>query len=518
MSIKKLLFVTGIVNVLALAIVLAFFVNYVTVTNNQLDKLINVEQALLLNLNEMYAQGLQTGQATRNIILNPQDESAKKNDTKANEDFLKANEEAINLASGPLKQELEKIKTLWEEDHKLKVEAQQLALSGKKDEAIALLLKVETPKWRELKDILLKKTEEQKNLFKNHLEQHKKNGKKQSVLIGIIILISIFLSVLMMTVTIRKIAQPLIDLTAKVEQLTKGDLSVTIDYNSQDEVGILAHNMNMMVQSFNNVVKQIKEKSSLLSKESDNLSATSEEMATSSQEVAKAMQQVAAGASTQAQDLANIAALTENTAAKANVGKEEMNNLVKSIQQIKSSFELVVEKVKTLASSIMNISNVTNAITEISDQTNLLALNAAIEAARAGEAGKGFAVVAEEVRKLAEKSKSSTDEITKIILSVQSDANEVIKTSDNVDDFIKEQVKAVEASVGAFGDILQAVDEIANSIQQISAVTEENSASAEEVAATSEQLSASSEELAAIAQNLTLIATNLENTMNQFKV
>ncbi|NYE58830.1 methyl-accepting chemotaxis protein [Carboxydothermus ferrireducens] len=330
--------------------------------------------------------------------------------------------------------------------------------------------------------------------------------------------INLLILVLIWILSQRKISKPLSDLTEKVEQVASGNLRVTIVYNSKDEIGVLASSINTMIQSLSQIINHVKEKSNILVKESEGLSSTSENMAASSQEVAKAMQQVSAGASTQSQDLANIAALTEDTATKANSGKEEMDNLVKSIQQIKSSFELVVEKVKILASSIMNISSVANTITEISDQTNLLALNAAIEAARAGEAGKGFAVVAEEVRKLAEKSKSSTDEITKIIFSVQNDANEVIKTSENVDNFIKEQVKAVEASVMAFGDILQAVDEIAEKIQQISAVTEENSAASEEVAATSEELSASSEELAAVAQNLSLIANELENAINQFKI
>lgn len=518
MSIKKLLFIAGAVNAIVLAIIFAFFVNYVIGTTNELNRMVNVDQTLLLNLNEMYAQGLQTGQATRNIILNPKDEIPKENYMVAHEEFIKANEEVIKLSSGKMHEELKKVKALWEEDHKLKTEVQELAISGKKEEAIALLNQQETPKWREVRSALLGMMKEQKSIFKNRLEQHEKNGKIQSIFMGVIILISLVLSVLMMVITMKKVAKPLVDLTNKVERITDGDISVTIDYNSKDEIGILARSMNSMVQSLSKVINQIKEKSNILTKESESLSATSEEMATSSQEVAKTMQQVAAGASSQSQDLANVATLTENTANKASIGKEEMDKLVQSIQQIKTSFELVIEKVKNLASSVMNISNVSNVITAISDQTNLLALNAAIEAARAGEAGRGFAVVAEEVRKLAEESKKSTDEITKIVLLIQNDANEVIKTSDKVDEFIKEQVSTVEASVLAFGDILTAVDEIAEKIQQVSAVTEENSAASEEVAATSEELSASSEELAAIAQNLSLIATDLENTINQFKV
>ncbi|WP_206155663.1 methyl-accepting chemotaxis protein [Caldanaerobacter subterraneus] len=161
------------------------------------------------------------------------------------------------------------------------------------------------------------------------------------------------------------------------------------------------------------------------------------------------MQEVAEGATAQANDLQDIVGLihgltrnienvykelqnvkneTDNTADRANNGKKEMDKLVKSINEIRNAFEIVISKINNLTKSVKEISNITNVITSISEQTNLLALNATIEAARAGgEAGRGFAVVAEEVRKLAEESKKSTNKIIELISSIQVDTEEGIK-------------------------------------------------------------------------------------------
>ncbi|MDQ0286032.1 methyl-accepting chemotaxis protein [Desulfofundulus luciae] len=289
-----------------------------------------------------------------------------------------------------------------------------------------------------------------------------------------------------------------------------------------------------------------------LAKNSETLSAASEEIASSSGEVARAIQQVAAGASDQAGHLQEIVKLmeditssldkvytelghvktnSEQTSRLADVGKKELDILVASIKNVRESFQLVAERLKGLSGSVDQISEILEVINAITDQTNLLALNAAIEAARAGDAGRGFAVVAEEVRKLAEESRASSNKIRVLLDTITSATGEVVNTSEEVSKQVADQLEKVENTVKSFDDILDSVaaitpmieetylqmdntvkakDIVLERVQNASAVSEETSASAEEIAATAEELSASTQEIASAAQEVLAVAKRLE--------
>lgn len=288
-----------------------------------------------------------------------------------------------------------------------------------------------------------------------------------------------------------------------------------------------------------------------LAKSSETLSAASEEIASSSGEVARAIQQVAAGASDQASHLQEIVRLMgditsslervytelghvktsgEETSRLADVGKKELDILVASINEVRESFQVVAERLRGLSGSVGQISEILEVINAITDQTNLLALNAAIEAARAGDAGRGFAVVAEEVRKLAEESRASSDKIRVLLGTIASATNEVVDTSEKVERQVIDQLEKVENTVRSFDEILSSVANIApmieetyrqmdntvktkdvvlERVQNVSAVSEETSASAEEIAATAEELSASTQEIASAAQEVLTVARRL---------
>jgi methyl-accepting chemotaxis protein len=360
-----------------------------------------------------------------------------------------------------------------------------------------------------------------------------------------------------------RIMKPLHIAKNYIHTMAKGDFTQELPdrtRQAKDEFGEMARALDEMRMAIKETIIHIQNQSTEVDRQADTLAATSQQMSSSTEEVASTMQQVAEGATAQANDLAEIvhslSYLTQkvenvyielgkvkdetvNTARKADIGKREMDVLIASIEEIRQAFEKVVEKVTNLTHSVKQISGITEIISSISEQTNLLALNAAIEAARAGAAGKGFTVVAEEVRKLAEQSKTSTEEIAKLISSIGADTDDVMKTSKNVEHFIQSQATAVENTVRSFGDILDSIsriapllkttdeamteivktkDEIIGKVEQISAVAEENSAATEEVTASTEELTASAQEVAATTQQLSAISDNLKQTVRKFIV
>lgn len=328
----------------------------------------------------------------------------------------------------------------------------------------------------------------------------------------------------------------------------------------KDEIGMLAQAIDRLQASIKPLLAELKTNAQTLAGNAEALSATSEEIASSSNEVANAIQQVASGAGEQANHLQEILNLLEDMAASmekagaelgkvkassqetsrlAEVGKKEMDMLIASIKGVRQAFNTVTEKLAGLSGSVDQIGVILEVINGITDQTNLLALNAAIEAARAGEAGRGFTVVAEEVRKLAEQSRASSDKIRELLNTIGSETGEVVNTSEEVSRQVETQLDNVEKTVKSFDDILGAVaaitpmiettyseldgtvkakDVVLERVQNISTVSQETSSSVEEISASAEELSASTQEIAANAQQVLDVAKKLEEQIGRFQV
>jgi methyl-accepting chemotaxis protein len=200
---------------------------------------------------------------------------------------------------------------------------------------------------------------------------------------------------------------------------------------------------------------------------------------------------------------------------------------------------MVTAAVRNLGNRSNEIGRIVEVITGIADQTNLLALNAAIEAARAGEQGRGFAVVAEEVRKLAEQSRTAAEQISGLIGEIQNDTNNAVTTMDAGGREVAAGTEAVEKAGAAFAAIANAVQGMVARIQEVSAatqslaagsqqavkavesiaaITEEAAAGSQEVGASAQEQSASVQEIASSSESLAQMAQELQRAVAEFSI
>jgi methyl-accepting chemotaxis protein len=307
---------------------------------------------------------------------------------------------------------------------------------------------------------------------------------------------------------------------------------------------------------------------------SDEISTSMAEVAQGSEQSARGAAEVAQGCTSQAQllgqgstlvrqlveavqsvatdaEIASQATDRANSAAEA--GGVAVAQTVAGMQRIQTTVNQSAAVIRNLGETSSQIGAIVGAIEDIADQTNLLALNAAIEAARAGEAGRGFAVVADEVRKLAERSRSATQEIGSLIGQVQKQTSDAVVSMEagtrevesgtvlayqageslsQIQSVVSEAASQVTSICAAAEEMLASSEEVAASITETAAIVEESSASAEEMSAAAEQVSASTqnvassvaqqgaaiEELAAASDKLLKIAETLQAATAEFKV
>ena len=380
-----------------------------------------------------------------------------------------------------------------------------------------------------------------------------------------IAIIALFISVIIVFVFIifirKSIISPLKLVVKEANLIASGDLSQQdIQVKSKDEIGQLSEAFNTMKNNLSNLIKniqlnteQLSGSAQELSASTEEISATTEDMTTrvesssenaqitahASAESARAMEETAMGVQRIAEATQVLHANSIDASDTAKNGGMIIQHAQNQMEIINVSTNSVHALVHKLAQQTEEINNISKVITDITDQTNLLALNAAIEAARAGEHGKGFAVVADEVRKLAEESRSSASSIVNLTLEIKADTENVERAVTESLVSVNDGVQIITEAGESFTSIAQAVNQMTTQIQEISATSEQLSASAEQVtasvneiangsseassnmemiAAAVEEQSATMQQVNAVASTLSGSAQDLQNEIQQFKV
>ncbi len=303
---------------------------------------------------------------------------------------------------------------------------------------------------------------------------------------------------------IKSLNNPLERLSRAALQISQGDLTETVDIQSNDELGQLASSFNVMMENLSRLIKGIRDAGFQISSSTLEIDEGARSQATGAAEQSSTVTEVSTTIAELSQTASRIA---ENAKDLTETAQETLTGM----KEVKMNVDQVAKKNMALGEKSKSVGNITQLIDDMSERINLLALNASIEAARAGEAGRGFAVVASEVGKLAERSAESTSEIRQLISEIQSEMNATIMG-------VEETTKWTDKGLEMVGDTAQVIKQISIATQQQKSAAEQVVVAMSDMDKVTLSFAASTKQTAVSAVNLSELSTQLKSDISGFKL
>lgn len=373
--------------------------------------------------------------------------------------------------------------------------------------------------------------------------------------IFLVVIISIIvILVITLTITLNKVMKPIIMVNKQMNKMAAGDLTErvnqTIKKNNEihsmiDAVNESVENVSVIINRIKKVATTIATDSATSEKGSEQLNNLMSQVVNDTNKVNNTMSELLQSSTSVADMATSVTNMVDTIATNGNVVKENVDITMNSTSHGLSQVEMVTDEILGIKESISKlavtvkkaeeltekIDSIIQVIQNISNQTNLLALNASIEAARAGEQGKGFAVVADEIKKLAEESSGSADDIGKLIYEVKEIVLETVaQTNTNVDkiDQSAEYIKNTKASYQIINDqvnnvntamntILDNIKEVGSNAQNLAAISEEQTASVESIAEAINGVKESTDESFTNVESMKTSIQNLKNVSSELQ-
>ena len=333
--------------------------------------------------------------------------------------------------------------------------------------------------------------------------------------------------------TVRQISSQIARVQETSEQIKQTlDLTRRIPVLGNDEMAQVAASVNSLLEEFQAVVRRMKDAGTHVSHASGDLSHSVARLSTAVDQQNESTSSMAASVEEMAVSITHVAdssisakSIAQESLANADQGGEVIEQTVREMVDMAQTVQGSSRSMEALSQRTDEIGNIVGVIKEIADQTNLLALNAAIEAARAGEQGRGFAVVADEVRKLAERTTSSTNKIAEVIASIQSETRDAVADMHRVVSQVAANAEGARQAGESIRLIREGSQQVVKVSTDIASALSEQSAASELIAKQVEVISSKSEENMAVmgeageaSAEMKRLSDEMHEVVNRFRV